>query len=109
MILLDDNKIKDLNELMGDDFSILVDSYTNDGHLLVTELKANIGRYVAEDVRKMHSIKSTSLNMGAVAVVELARELEQQLKDGQPLTEEQWLILSQIFSQTTDSLVKLVS
>jgi HPt (histidine-containing phosphotransfer) domain-containing protein len=107
--MIDIDKLNDLMELMGDDFPILIQSYINDNSSLLQELKQAVNNYAETDIRKAHSIKSTSLNIGAVTVAETARAIEEQLKAAQPLDESQWLNLSQIFQQTVAKLQEMIS
>ncbi len=93
---------------MEDDFSLLIASYLEDNAALVKQLQTNIGHYEEADIRKAHSLKSTSLNIGAVAVAEIAKQLEQQLKEGGAISEAQWSNLSQKFESTAERLQKMV-
>lgn len=109
MIEIKDDKISELRELMGDDFAILVTSYIEDTLSLLEQLQENIGKPIEADIRKVHSIKSTSLNMGASAVAELAQRLEQQLKGGGALAQEDWQNLSHLFEVTAHQMREMIS
>jgi len=102
-------KLGELRELLGDDFPFLVQHYLEDTAVLIQQLQAHIGQHLDDDVRKAHSIKSTSLNMGADAVAEVARKVEQRLKSGGVLVNEDWVHLSRQFETTADHLRGLLA
>jgi HPt (histidine-containing phosphotransfer) domain-containing protein len=61
----------------------LVDTYLEEGDRLVAELgDAAAAGSVADLVRPAHSLKSSSLNVGALELAELCRQLEDEARGG---------------------------
>lgn len=108
-VIIEQEKIDQLKEIMEDDFPLLIQSYIQDNSEYLEQLKQNVNVYSEDDIRRAHSIKSTSLNIGATAVADIARELEEQLKGQTPLSDSQWLNMSQIFHQTVETLQEMIS
>jgi HPt (histidine-containing phosphotransfer) domain-containing protein len=75
-----------LLEMTGGDMSFvneLVETYLDDGHRQVEALRDAAARGASEDlVRPAHSLKSSSSNVGALALGELARDLEEAARRG---------------------------
>ena len=73
-----------LRDSMGAEFmDELVDTYLNDTPNQITALRDALHKGDAEVFRRAaHSIKSTSLNFGAVPLADKARELENRGRDG---------------------------
>jgi HPt (histidine-containing phosphotransfer) domain-containing protein len=75
-----------LLEMTGGDLSFvdeLVDTYIDDGDRQVGALRDAAARGASEDlVRPAHSLKSSSSNVGALALGELARDLEEAARTG---------------------------
>jgi HPt (histidine-containing phosphotransfer) domain-containing protein len=75
-----------LLEMTGGDQSFvdeLVDTYLEEGDRLVEDLVvAAAGGAVADMVRPAHSLKSSSLNVGALELGELCRRLEEDARGG---------------------------
>lgn len=75
-----------LVEMTGGDLEFideLVDTYIDDGQGQVAALReAAAARNVGELVRPAHSLKSSSLNLGALRLGELSRQLEEDARSG---------------------------
>lgn len=81
--LLDDRVLQELRDIMDDDYLSLLRTYLRNAPSLLAEVRAAIGR---EDVNGMvipvHSLKSSSANVGAMRVFELARQAEREARAG---------------------------
>jgi HPt (histidine-containing phosphotransfer) domain-containing protein len=75
-----------LVEMTGDDLAFideLVDTYLDEGSAQIAALRAAADRgTVSELVRPAHSMKSSSLNIGALRLGELCRALEEAARSG---------------------------
>jgi HPt (histidine-containing phosphotransfer) domain-containing protein len=75
-----------LLEMTGGDMEFvdeLVDTYISDGDQQVASLRAAVATGSVDDlIRPAHSLKSSSLNVGALALGELARGLEEAARGG---------------------------
>ena len=83
---IDEGTFANLLEITGGDMDFvdeLVDTYLADGEGQVEALREAAARNaVADLVRPAHSLKSSSLNLGALALGELARSLEEAARGG---------------------------
>ncbi|MCH8530533.1 MAG: Hpt domain-containing protein [Saccharospirillum sp.] len=80
---LDTQVLRELQQLLGDDFPDLVETFLKDSTQRIGELELTIESTVAEDVRyAAHSFKGSSLNLGAVRLSELCRQLEEMALHG---------------------------
>ncbi len=88
--VLDEGNLVMLREAMGEDFDELPAAFRDSTLEILESLPAAIE---ADDLptqqRLVHSLKSSSANMGGLRLSALAKELEQQCKDGQPLSADQ--------------------
>lgn len=77
---IDPTAFANLVEMTGGDLAFvddLVDTYLEDGSAQVDALRDAVARSAVEDlVRPAHSLKSSSLNVGALQLGELCRTLE---------------------------------
>ena len=70
----------------------LVDTYLDDGAAQIEALRAAVERGVVADlVRPAHSMKSSSLNVGAVRLGELCRTLEEAARSGEVPHPAEWV------------------
>jgi len=80
---LDATIIGDLLDTMGDEFGDLVRVYLEDAPQRLRELEfAAEGNDAAAQVAPSHTLKSSSANIGATALSELARHIEQTARSG---------------------------
>ena len=80
---LDEQLLAELQQLLGDDYPELVETFLKDSAQRITDLETTIESTVAEDVRHAaHSFKGSSLNMGALRLSELCRQLEEMALNG---------------------------
>ena len=76
-ILIDETAFNTLKELMEDDFQDLLESYKEDAHKLLEDIKASSTEADLEImVRAAHTLKSSSNNIGATALAKIAIEIE---------------------------------
>ncbi|GAA0719172.1 ATP-binding protein [Dokdonella soli] len=85
-VVLDADTVRELRELMGTDFALLVRIYLDETPPRI----AALGQAAARDDRASlithaHMLKSSSANLGAVALTELARGLEESLRGARPI------------------------
>ena len=80
--LIDETAFNTLKELMEDDFQDLLESYKEDAHKLLEDIKASSTEADLEImVRAAHTLKSSSSNIGAIALANIALEIETLGKD----------------------------
>jgi HPt (histidine-containing phosphotransfer) domain-containing protein len=83
---IDPATFRGLVEMTGNDLAFideLVDTYLGDGQVQVAALRDAAARGAGDDlVRPAHSLKSSSLNVGALALGELCRQLEEDARGG---------------------------
>jgi HPt (histidine-containing phosphotransfer) domain-containing protein len=76
--VLDDKVLHELKEIMEDDYVSLLRTYLRNAPELLAELEAAAKRGDVEAmIRPVHSLKSSSANVGAVHLSALARDVEQ--------------------------------
>lgn len=81
--ILDDEVVKELQDVMGQDFQMLVDSFHRDGTQRLAALQAAQAAGDQEVLRRQaHSFKGSSGNLGAVQVFELCMQLESLAREG---------------------------
>jgi HPt (histidine-containing phosphotransfer) domain-containing protein len=96
--VLDSSVLKELYEIMDDDFVTVLESYRNNAPTLIGTIKTAVKEKDMEKlVRPAHSLKSSSANLGAMELSSLARELE--LKGRQNDTSN----LKDVYDQVIDS------
>ncbi len=75
----------EVRDLLGDEFAVLIDAYLEDTEHFVQAMQDACER---DDLNAIelpaHSMKSSSANVGAMRLSSLARELEQQIRSGNP-------------------------
>lgn len=82
--LLNADMIGELKEILADDFAMLVNSYLDDAVRRMALLKNAIQDSDAEIIRnEAHSLKGSSLNLGALTLPEMFSKMEASGKDNQ--------------------------
>jgi HPt (histidine-containing phosphotransfer) domain-containing protein len=80
---LDTDVVRDLLDVMGDEFTDLVRVYLEDTPKSVAALEQAAARGDVEGlIAPSHSLKSTSANLGALSLSELAKRLEHGARSG---------------------------
>lgn len=75
--------LEELKDIMGDEFSLLIETFLNDSITRVDALSTAIATDDAETVRSSaHSFKGSSSNICALQLTELCRQMEAMGKDG---------------------------
>jgi len=70
--------IEELRVVMGDNFSLLVDTFVSDSALRITGIYEAVTAATPESIRRAaHGFKGSASNMGAVRLAALCNELEQ--------------------------------
>lgn len=83
--ILDRDVVRELREVLGDDFHLLVTTFLADSEHRLQALRAAIDAGDALALRETaHSFKGSSLNIGAVRLGEACRQLEALALDGVP-------------------------
>lgn len=81
--VLDENVLRELKDIMDDDYISLLETYLGNAPKLVHEVQAALAqRNVAAMVIPVHSLKSSSANVGAIQLSELARQTERLAREG---------------------------
>ncbi len=94
--VLDDGTLSVLRDAMGEDFDELPAAFRDSTLEILESLPQAIeAADLPTQQRLVHSLKSSSANMGGLRLSALAKELEQQCKDGQPLSADQLRQLEQ--------------
>jgi len=83
MSVLDEEVLRELREIMDDDYLGLLRTYLRNAPQLVAQVRAAITQSDVEAmVLPVHSLKSSSANVGALQLSELARETERLARGG---------------------------
>jgi HPt (histidine-containing phosphotransfer) domain-containing protein len=81
---LDVNALNELKEVMGDEFSLLIETFLNDSVTRVETIQQALATGEADQIRRAaHSFKGSASNMGAIHLAAKCRDLEEMGKDGQ--------------------------
>ena len=96
--VLDAAVLKELYEIMDDDFVTILESYIANAPRLMNGIKSAImNKNMEALVTAAHPLKSSSANVGAVQLAVLARELEFKGRQGDASK------LSEIYQQTVET------
>ncbi|MED5389666.1 MAG: Hpt domain-containing protein [Pseudomonadota bacterium] len=107
--ILDTEVVSELQEVMGQDFQMLVDSFLRDGEQRMSALQSAFEAGDQEALRQQaHSFKGSSGNLGAVNVFALCMQLESLAREGE-LSQVPDLLsrLRQSFDEACDHLRRL--
>lgn len=81
--ILDERVLRELKEIMEDDYVSLLRTYLRNAPQLVEEVQSAAAKGDVESmVIPIHSLKSSSANVGAMHLSALAREVEQHAREG---------------------------
>jgi HPt (histidine-containing phosphotransfer) domain-containing protein len=84
--LLDHRVLDELRQVMGDDYKNVIHSYLQHSSQLFTKMRHMAGEGNIEEVtRSAHSFKSSSKNVGAIKLGDMAMQLEQKLRRQEPV------------------------
>jgi HPt (histidine-containing phosphotransfer) domain-containing protein len=76
--------LKELKEVMGDEFSLLVDTFVNDSALRITAINEAVSAGNSVGIRRAaHSFKGSASNMGAVHLAKLCGSMEERGRTGE--------------------------
>jgi CheY-like chemotaxis protein/HPt (histidine-containing phosphotransfer) domain-containing protein len=110
---LDLEVVRDLLDVMGDEFTDLVRVYLEDTPKALAALEQADGRGSVDGlIAPSHSLKSTSANLGAIGLSELAKRLEHGARSGTLSASEATVIVGEIkrnFQRVTQELNALLS
>ena len=82
--IVDKEVLRNLYYVMGDDFVGLIESYMAHVPQLMGEIRAGIeARDLSQVIRPVHSLKSSSANVGAMRLSSVAREMEEDARTGE--------------------------
>lgn len=74
---LDHDNLTMLQEIMGDDFDLLLQTFIDDCQTRIPELTSQFAAAQTDELRRnAHSLKGSSSNIGAVTLSDWARQLE---------------------------------
>lgn len=83
VVHLDKDALEELKRLMGDEFSLLIDTFESDSTLRIEAIAEAVASGQADDIRRAaHSFKGSAGNMGAVTLAEQCRRLEDLANSG---------------------------
>ncbi len=81
---LDMDALNELKQVMGDEFSLLVETFENDSVLRIESIRAAVAAADADAIRRAaHNFKGSASNMGTIHLTELCRLLEGLAVNGQ--------------------------
>ncbi len=109
---LDADVVRDLLEVMGDEFTDLVHVYLEDTPKSIALLEQAAGTADNQGlIAPAHSLKSTSANLGALSLAELAKRLEHGARSGDLGSEAPMLVaeLSRTFARVHAELQSLLA
>ncbi|MEP6485612.1 MAG: ATP-binding protein [Rudaea sp.] len=111
--VLDTEIIRDLVEVMGDEFTDLVRVYLEDTPKAINALEQAATRGSVEGlIAPSHSLKSTSANLGAMGLADLAKRIEHGARSGTLTAAEAPVLVSEIkrsFVRVTNELNALLT
>ncbi|MEQ3724201.1 Hpt domain-containing protein [Alcanivorax sp.] len=82
--VLDAEVVSELQDIMGQDFQMLIESFQHDGEQRLAALDQAFAGGDADTLRSQaHSFKGSSSNLGAVRVAEVCMELETLASNGE--------------------------
>ena len=88
--LIDHTVLDELKQVMGDDYKNVIHTYLQHSSQLFTKMKHMASEGNSEEVlRSVHSFKSSSKNVGAIKLGDMAFEIEQKLRNKEPVDMEQ--------------------
>ncbi len=112
-LVLDTDVIRDLVEVMGGEFTDLVRVYLEDTPKAITALEQAASRSNVEGlIAPSHSLKSTSANLGAMGLSELAKRVEHGARAGTLTANEAPILVAEIkrgFQRVTHELNALLT
>jgi HPt (histidine-containing phosphotransfer) domain-containing protein len=75
---MNNEKLEEIKQLMGEQFQALIDVYISDNQSRLKEIEANIQLANFKQIKLLsHSMKSSSANIGADEIAMLAASIEQ--------------------------------
>ena len=81
---LDLDAINELKQVMGDEYSLLIDTFANDSIIRLEAISEAIQSQDSDSIRRAaHSFKGSASNMGALLLAKLCRNLEELGYSGQ--------------------------
>ena len=111
--VLDTEIIRDLVEVMGDEFTDLVRVYLEDTPKAISALEQAATRGSVEGlIAPSHSLKSTSANLGAMGLADLAKRIEHGARAGTLTATEAPMLVSEVkrsFVRVTNELNALLT
>lgn len=103
--VLDPEVLSELGDVMGDGLDGLIRTYLQNAPMLMTEIDGAISRALLDDlVGPVHSLKSSSANLGAMRLSAQAREVEQLARSGEPGAFDAARALPGLFAEARDAL-----
>lgn len=105
---LDMDALVQLKAIMGDEFSMLIETFGNDSVVRIECIRDAIASGDPDEIRRAaHSFKGSASNMGAPVLTDLCRELEDRGHNGQTEGGEELLKqIEQEFEQVRKALAK---
>ena len=80
---LDTVALNELKQIMGDEFSTLIETFENDSVIRIQSIKDAVAGGNPDDIRRAaHSFKGSASNMGATALADLCRTMEERGHNG---------------------------
>ena len=104
---LDVETLDTLKEIMEDDFAELIPAFEQSSEEIINALKsAQPGQDFDQLRLHSHSLKSSSANIGAMRLSTMARQLEEQSKQGREVSNQQVAAIEQEFETVRQALIE---
>ena len=89
---LDMDALNELKQVMGDEFSLLIETFENDSVLRIEAIREAVATADPDAIRRAaHNFKGSAGNMGAAQLAELCRQMENRGVNRQSAGSEQLL------------------
>ncbi|MFT2099269.1 PAS domain S-box protein [Marinomonas sp. 2405UD66-6] len=81
-VVIDKAVLNDLKQLLGNDFTLLIDAFFGDAEPIMVSLNDMLVMDCESVAKVSHSLKSISQNVGAISLSTMAAQLEQEARNG---------------------------
>ncbi|WOD07262.1 Hpt domain-containing protein [Marinomonas sp. GJ51-6] len=108
--MIDKTVLNDLKQLLGNDFTLLIDAFFGDAEPIMVSLNDMLVMDCDSVAQVSHSLKSISQNVGAISLSMMAAQLEQEARNGDvPDFEFKIQELSAMYQQVKNELKSMMA
>ena len=109
-VVIDKTVLNDLKQLLGNDFTLLIDAFFGDAEPIMVSLNDMLVMDCDSVAQVSHSLKSISQNVGAISLSMMAAQLEQEARNGDvPDFEFKIQELSAMYQQVKNELKSMMA